>query len=192
MKTPSDDTGAFMKKFTLKSCCPTGDLLESLNFAVKDMFDIEGHVASFGNPTWRRNQLVATSTAPTILGLLNEGSTCVGTVITDEMASSILGKNVHYGTPGNPCVPDRVPGGYSSASASVVGAGLVDFALATDCIGSARIPALYCGIFGISPSHGVVSGSGVLPLAQSLDTVEIDFKDDFQLNLYDHFIFVLR
>nr|GMD40468.1 amidase 1 [Ipomoea batatas] len=84
---------------------------------------------------------------------------------------SINGENIHYGTPRNPCAADRVPGGSSSGSAVAVGAMLVDFSLGTDTGGSVRVPASYCGIFGIRPSHGVVSTTGVTPMAQSFDTV---------------------
>ncbi|MCI19361.1 amidase 1-like, partial [Trifolium medium] len=66
---------------------------------------------------------------------------------------------------------DRVPGGSSSGSAVAVGAKLVDFSLGTDTGGSVRVPASYCGIFGFRPSHGAISKSGVVPMAQSFDTV---------------------
>ncbi|XWS64563.1 hypothetical protein CRYUN_Cryun05aG0014700 [Craigia yunnanensis] len=89
----------------------------------------------------------------------------------DEMAYCIYGENKHYGTPRNPCVPDRVPGGSSSGSAVAVGAMLVDFSLGTDTGASVRLPASYCGILGFRPSHDAVSTVGVLPLAQSFDTV---------------------
>ncbi|RZC89840.1 hypothetical protein C5167_035835 [Papaver somniferum] len=88
----------------------------------------------------------------------------------DEMAYSINGENVHYGTPNNPCARDRVPGGSSSGSAVAVAAELVDFSLGTDTGGSVRVPASYCGILGFRPSHGVVSKVGVIPMAQSFDT----------------------
>ena len=52
-------------------------------------------------------------------------------------------------------------GGSSNGSASAVAGGLVDFALGTDCGGSVRLPASYCGILGIRPSHGRVSLEGV-------------------------------
>ncbi|XP_019452243.1 PREDICTED: amidase 1-like isoform X2 [Lupinus angustifolius] len=84
---------------------------------------------------------------------------------------SINGENIHYGTPRNPCAADRVPGGSSSGSAVAVGALLVDFSIGTDTGGSVRVPASYCGIFGFRPSHGIISTSGVIPMAQSFDTV---------------------
>ncbi|KAI5014224.1 hypothetical protein ZWY2020_055614 [Hordeum vulgare] len=89
----------------------------------------------------------------------------------DEMAYSINGENTHYGTPANPCAPDRVPGGSSSGSVVAVAASLADFALGTNTGGSVRVPAAYCGIFDLRPSHGVVSVENVVPMAQMFDTV---------------------
>ncbi|KAE8796664.1 amidase 1 [Hordeum vulgare] len=85
----------------------------------------------------------------------------------DKMAYSINGENAHYGTPNNPCAPGRVPGGCAVA----VAASLADFALGTNTGGSVRVPAAYCGIFGLRPSHGVVSAENIVPMAQMFDTV---------------------
>nr|GMD48179.1 amidase 1 [Ipomoea batatas] len=199
MEKVSDDYGAFIDKFTLQPNSSSPQLpLHGLTFAVKDIFDVDGYVTGFGNPDWARTHSAATSTAPVILDLLKAGATGVGKTFMDEMAyrekcllppestvvslmrrsyqlfarlPSINGENIHYGTPRNPCAADRVPGGSSSGSAVAVGAMLVDFSLGTDTGGSVRVPASYCGIFGIRPSHGVVSTTGVIPMAQSFDTV---------------------
>ena len=80
----------------------------------------------------------------------------MGKTHTDELTYSLAGQNVHYGTPPNPAVPDGIPGGSSSGSASVVAAGLVDFALGSDTGGSVRVPASYCGVYGLCPTHGRV------------------------------------
>jgi len=87
------------------------------------------------------------------------------------MAYSLNGENVHYGTPTNPRAPGRIPGGSSSGSAVAVAGSLVGFALGTDCGGSVRLPASYCGIFGIRTTHGLVPVDGVVDLAASFDTV---------------------
>uniref|UniRef100_A0A5B7BDI1 Amidase domain-containing protein n=1 Tax=Davidia involucrata TaxID=16924 RepID=A0A5B7BDI1_DAVIN len=166
------DYGAFMEKFILQQSCSPDELpLNALTFAVKDTFDVDGHVTGFGNPDWARTHSAATSTAPAVLAVLRGGATCVGKTVMDEMAFSINGENIHYGTPTNPCAPDRVPGGSSSGSSVAVGARLVDFSLGTDTGGSVRVPSSYCGILGFRPSHGVVSTTGVIPMAQSFDTV---------------------
>ncbi|ETW97745.1 MAG: glutamyl-tRNA amidotransferase subunit A, partial [Candidatus Entotheonella gemina] len=83
---------------------------------------------------------------------------------------SILGENPFYGTPLNPAAPDRVPGGSSSGSAAAVAAGLADTALGTDTGGSVRVPASFCGLYGIRPTHGRLDLSGMLPQAPSSDT----------------------
>ncbi|XP_059296588.1 amidase 1 [Lycium ferocissimum] len=170
----SKSCGAFMEKFILQPICTSSSEelpLNGLTFAVKDIFDVEGHITGFGNPDWAKTHSAATSTAPTVVTLLKAGATSVGITVMDEMAYSINGENFHYGTPVNPVSPDRVPGGSSSGSAVAVGAKLVDFSLGTDTGGSVRVPASFCGIYGIRPSHGVVSTDGVIPMAQSFDTV---------------------
>ena len=95
----------------------------------------------------------------------------VGKTQTDELAYSLNGENVHYGTPTNPSAPGRIPGGSSSGSAAAVAGGLVDFALGTDCGGSVRLPASYCGIYGIRTTHGLMPVDGIVDLAASFDTV---------------------
>ncbi|KAK7344156.1 hypothetical protein VNO77_13474 [Canavalia gladiata] len=158
-------------KFTIQGNKSPDAPLRSLIFAVKDMFDFEGYVATFGNPDWKRTHKEATSIAPSVFDLLEAGATFIGTTVMDELAYSIRGENIHYGTPRNPCVGDRVPGGSSSGSAVVAGADHVDFSIGTDCLGSSRIPASYCGVFGIRPSYGSISDKGVIHMAKSFDTV---------------------
>ena len=144
--------------------------LSSLTFTVKELYDVKGFVTGAGNPRWKSTHPVAQTTAPAVEMLLNEGATLLGKTISDEMAFSLDGENVHYGTPLNSRCPDRIPGGSSSGSASAVAGGLVDFALGTDTAGSMRIPASYCGIYGFRPTHGAVSLEGIHPMAPSFDT----------------------
>ena len=95
----------------------------------------------------------------------------VGKTLTDELTRGIFGENAHYGTPTNPRAPDRVPGGSSSGSVAAVAGGLVDFALGSDTGGSVRIPASFCGVFGIRPTHGRIPLDGILLQAPSYDTI---------------------
>jgi amidase len=87
-----------------------------------------------------------------------------------ELAYGLTGENVWHGTPLNPAAPGRFPGGSSCGSAAAVAAGSVDFALGSDTAGSVRVPASYCGVYGIRPSWGAVSLAGACGLAPSLDT----------------------
>lgn len=145
--------------------------LQGLTFAIKDLFDVAGYSTGCGNPTWLATHPPASRTAPVVEALLAAGATAVGKTITDELAYSLSGENAWYGTPLNPAAPGRIPGGSSSGSASAVASGLADFALGTDTGGSVRIPASFCGLYGLRPSHGALSLEGVMPLAPSFDTV---------------------
>src|SRR5215467_7381334 len=69
--------------------------------------------------------IAAERSGPYVEQLLAAGAACEGKTISDEVAFSLLGENVFYGTPLNPAAPERVPGGSSSGSASVVASGLV-------------------------------------------------------------------
>lgn len=150
----------------------TGDgVLDGMRFAVKDVFDIAGHVTGCGNPDWLRSHAPATHTASVISAMQAAGATLLGKTLTDELAYSLNGENHHYGTPPNPRAPLRIPGGSSSGSASAVALDLVDVALGTDCGGSIRLPSSFCGLFGLRPTHGRVAADGLVPLARSFDTV---------------------
>jgi amidase len=82
----------------------------------------------------------------------------------------ILGFNPHWGTPPDPAAPGRMPGGSSSGSASAVAAGACDVALGTGSGGSVRVPASFCGLYGLRPTHGRIPFDGVCRQAPSFDT----------------------
>lgn len=156
-------------KFVMEGA-PNGRLT-GLTFAVKDIFDVAGTPTGFGNPVWLSTHAPATLTSPMVQSLLDAGATLKGKVITDELTYSLNGDNIHDGTPVNANAPDCVPGGSSSGSAAAVAAGLVDFALGSDTGGSTRVPASYCGIWGLRTTHGSLPTAGVLPLQPSFDTL---------------------
>ena len=169
---PADDPlGAFCPhgRITIDGA-PAGPL-RGLTFAVKDVFHIAGHRTGFGHPDWLATHPPAEETSAAVQRLLDAGARMVGKTLTDELAYSLTGENVHYGTPVNPRDPMRVPGGSSNGSVVAVAGGLADTAIGTDCGGSVRLPASYCGIFGFRPTHGRVSLEGVIPFGPSFDTV---------------------
>jgi len=165
-----DSLGAFLPGGDVTIAGAEEGPLKGLTFAAKDIFDVAGYVTGCGNPDWARTQAPAESHAWAVDKLLGMGADLVGKTITDELAYSLNGQNVHYGTPTNPAAPGRIPGGSSSGSASAVAGGVADTALGSDTGGSIRIPGSYCGLFGLRPTHGRISLEGVMPLAPSFDT----------------------
>jgi amidase len=144
--------------------------LAGLTFAAKDLFDVAGHPTGGGNPDWARAHPVPTRHAWAVQRLLDAGATLVGKTVTDEVSLGILGENPFDGTPLNPAAPDRVPGGSSSGSASAVAQKLCDVALGTDSGGSVRVPASFCGLYGIRPTHGRLDLTGMMAQAPGSDT----------------------
>jgi amidase len=168
---PNDPLNAFCRHTHVALPGSGAGPLAGLTFGLKDVYDIAGHRTGNGNPVWLETHPPAERTASSVQRLLDAGARMVGKTHTDELAYSLNGENVHYGTPINPRAPQRIPGGSSSGSAAAVAGGLVDFALGTDCGGSVRLPASYCGIYGMRTSHGLIPADGIIPLAASFDTV---------------------
>lgn len=147
-------------------------ILQNMQFAVKDIIQVNGYPTSGGNPLW--GEIFGDSSRPTaeiVQKLLDAGAECAGKTKTDELAFNHIGENAHYGSPINPKAPSRFCGGSSSGSAAAVSGALVEFALGTDTGGSIRGPASFCGIWGLRPTHGRISTDGVMPLAPSYDCV---------------------
>src|SRR6185295_13738046 len=77
----------------------------------------------------------------------------------------------HYGPTRNPHDLERVAGGSSGGSAAAVASCLVPLTLGTDTNGSIRVPAAFCGVFGLKPTYSRVSRAGALLFAESFDHV---------------------
>ena len=164
-----DPVGAFCRDNHVALKGAVDGPLAGLAFGAKDVFHIAGTPTGFGHPTWLATHEPPQETATAVTRLLDAGADLAGKTHTDEMAYSLTGENVHYGTPVNARAPDRIPGGSSNGSAAAVTAGLVDFAIGTDCGGSVRLPASYCGIFGMRPTVDRVPLDGVIPFGPPFD-----------------------
>lgn len=145
--------------------------LDGVPFAVKDLFDVEGHATLAGSKA--STPAAASQSATAVRRLLAEGMVLLGKTHTVEFAYGSWGTNPSCGTPVNPrdSLVQRVPGGSSSGSGVAVAAGLVPVALGTDTGGSVRSPSALCGIVGMKTSLGLVGRGGVQPLALVFDTV---------------------
>src|ERR1700676_1542516 len=170
VRRPLDMTSPFVPGPVLRIAGAPGGPLAGLTFAAKDLFDVAGHPTGGGNPDWGRAHPVPTRHAWAVATLLDAGAELIGKTITDEVSLGLLGENPFEGTPVNPRAPGHVPGGSSAGSAAAVAAGLCDTALGTDTGGSVRVPASFCGIYGIRPTHGRLDLTGMMSQAPSSDT----------------------
>ena len=146
-------------------------VLNNLSFVLKDMCKIKGLKTSCGNPDFYVKCYNAEDHAPFLNELLNNGAVLKGITICDEFFYSLIGENGHYGTPNNLNAPGCVPGGSSSGSAAALTENLYDFSIGSDTGGSVRIPASFCGLMGIRPTHDRINTNGVYPMAPSFDTI---------------------
>ena len=142
--------------------------LDGLPIAVKSNYAVAG-LRTLAGSAARDDGTVAEFDCPAVAALRSAGAVIVGTLNMNELAYGFTGANRCFGDVANPHDADRVAGGSSSASAAIVGAGVLDAALGTDTNGSIRVPAALCGVWGFRPSSGSVSADGIVPLAETLD-----------------------
>ena len=150
----ADPVGALVPHTLQQQISGSGSgLLAGRTFMVKDLFAIEGRKVSNGNPDWYEAASPAKETAQAIRRLLAAGATLTGITICDEFFYSVLGVNIQYGTPVN-----------TQALRNVTG-------------GSVRVPAAFCGLYGLRPTYGRIDVSGATPMAPSYDTVGFLARD---------------
>lgn len=145
--------------------------LSGLTLAVKDVFDVAGYPTAAGNAFELAASGIKTQTAATVQCLLDAGARFVGKTHTDELAYSLLGRNIHFGSPPSARFPGVIAGGSSTGSALAVAEEFADIGLGTDTSGSIRLPAALNGCIGWRPTHGLLSLNGCRPVATSFDTV---------------------
>jgi AtzE family amidohydrolase len=144
--------------------------LAGVPFAVKNLFDVEGEVTLAGAKVNESNPAAAHD-AHLVARLRESGAILVGTLNMDENAYGFTTENTQYGVTRNPHDPARICGGSSGGSGAAVAAGLVPLTLGSDTNGSIRVPASFCGIFGLKPTYGRLGRSGSFPFVNSLDHV---------------------
>ena len=142
--------------------------LNGIPFAVKNLFDVKG-IATLAGSKINRDLPPATRDAPLIEKLEAAGAVLVGALNMDEYAYGFSTENSHYGPTRNPHDTTRVAGGSSGGSAAAVAAGMVPLTLGSDTNGSIRVPASFCGIWGLKPTFGRLTRDGSFPFVNSLD-----------------------
>jgi aspartyl-tRNA(Asn)/glutamyl-tRNA(Gln) amidotransferase subunit A len=144
--------------------------LAGVPFAAKNLFDIAGITTRAGSRINLERQ-PATRDAALIERLEKKGAICVGALNMGEYAYDFTGENLHFGASLNPHDTTRITGGSSGGSAAAVAGGLIPLALGSDTNGSIRVPASYCGIFGLKPTYGRLSRARTFPFVSSFDHV---------------------
>jgi aspartyl-tRNA(Asn)/glutamyl-tRNA(Gln) amidotransferase subunit A len=154
--------------------------LAGLTLGVKSNIMVKGLPWTAGMGLYRNR--TAPRDAEVVARMRRAGAAVLGSLNMQEAALGGHGDNPFFGRTQNPHRHGCTAGGSSSGSASAVAAGLSDIALGTDTMGSVRMPAAYCGIYGLKPTHGSVSNDGLAllepeldcigPLAASLDLIE--------------------
>jgi Asp-tRNA(Asn)/Glu-tRNA(Gln) amidotransferase A subunit family amidase len=137
--------------------------LHGIPVGIKDIFDTADYPTEYGSPIFAGRRPEADSAA--VRKLREAGAVIIGKTVTTEFA---------YFNPGptrNPRDLKRTPGGSSSGSAAAVAAGMVPLAIGSQTNGSVIRPAAFCGVFGIKPTHGLISRAGALTLSHKLDHV---------------------
>ena len=142
--------------------------LAGVPFAVKNLIDIAGLPTVAGSRI-NRDHPPAKADATLVTRLERAGAILVGALNMGEYAYDFTGENAHDGAVHNPHDKARMAGGSSSGSGAAVAGGLVPIALGSDTNGSIRVPASFCGIFGLKPTYGRLSRAGSFPFVASLD-----------------------
>jgi aspartyl-tRNA(Asn)/glutamyl-tRNA(Gln) amidotransferase subunit A len=144
--------------------------LDGVPVTVKDLIDLAGLPTRFGTD-WATPPPPAATDAAVVRRLKAAGAVVFAKTRLLEFAYGIV--NPADGPCRNPWDTARTSGGSSSGAAAGVAAGMGYGAVGTDTGGSIRIPAAYCGVFGLKPTKGRVPTAGVFPLSWTLDHVGV-------------------
>jgi len=142
--------------------------LAGVPYGLKDLFDVEGLPTAAGSKIGVEGP-PATRDAVLAARMRAAGAVLLGVQVMDEYAYGFTTQNAHFGTVANPHDPERTAGGSSGGSAAAVAAGLGALALASDTNGSIRVPASFCGLFGLKPTFGRLPRTGSFPFVFDLD-----------------------
>lgn len=144
--------------------------LAGVPFLAKDLFHLAGHPTLAGSPALG-DILDPPENDSELVRLLRDraGAVCCGKTQLNELALGLSGENPHVGDCLHPTHPGLLSGGSSSGSAWAVAAGLAPLALATDTVGSIRVPSAWCGVHGLRLPAGLL-GADVFPLSPGFDS----------------------
>ena len=169
MTRPGSDLNAWCDYPPVSVPHPSTGPLAGKTLAVKDIMQVAGYPNGWGSPTRLAEAQPDTETQSAVQKLVDAGAEILGKAQCEELCFSLAGNNAHYGMPVNGAAPDRLSGGSSSGSVSLVSNGIVDIATGSDTGGSVRGPASFCGLLGLRTTHGRIPLDRTMPLAPSFD-----------------------
>ncbi len=142
--------------------------LAGVPYGVKNLYDVAG-VPTLAGSKINRAHPSAAADAELVQRMTAAGAILLGALNMGEYAYDFTGENAHYGPARNPLDPTRMSGGSSGGSAAAVAAGFVPVSLGSDTNGSIRVPAAFCGLYGLKPTYGRLPRTGTFPFCESLD-----------------------
>lgn len=136
--------------------------LHGVPITVKDGFHVAGLATTWGNPDFAAE--ISSWDATVVRRLRAAGAVIAGTTNVHHMLGD-FGQTANdvFGRTANPWDPTRTPGGSSGGSAAALAAGMTMLEYGSDLVGSIRIPASFCGVYGLRPSVGTVPSTGMAP-----------------------------
>lgn len=169
-------------------------LLAGVPFSVKDHIRVEGLPRSMG--TYFRSSAQSDHSDPLVQAAFDQDGLCIGKGNQTEYGKAFFTENDRFGKTSHFLDPDRTPGGSGGGDAAIVATGGAIFGLGVDASGSIRVPASFCGLYGLVPTHGLFPQSGLAEdthcfnstfsvpgiLARSAEDIEIAFA---ALRTYD-------
>ncbi|WP_293863621.1 AtzE family amidohydrolase [uncultured Alsobacter sp.] len=142
--------------------------LAGVPYAVKNLFDLAGLVTVAGSKINRADPPPARD-ATLVERMKGAGAVLLGALNMGEYAYDFTGENAHDGASRNPHDPGHMSGGSSGGSGTAAAAGLATITLGSDTNGSIRVPASFCGLFGLKPTYGRLARGGTFPFVASID-----------------------
>ncbi len=166
-----DNFGAYITKCDYEKPNDSESILSGVPVCIKDNIAVNGVKMTCASAMLEN--FIPDYDAEAVARLKKCGAVIVAKTNMDEFGMGDTSKTSHFGAVSNPKFEGYYAGGSSAGSAAAVAGELCAYALGSDTGGSVRVPAAFCGVFGLCPTYGAVSRYGLVSYASSLDRIGI-------------------